>query len=193
MKGAIEVSVGFLIIMVVSALVLIFIMGWLGGLFPQLQQITRYATAQAEQEMMNKFAEGGDIMLATLPYKEVFQPGSQVHFKIGVKKNTAVKDNDYFAFCVGKMDQTSCTSPAGENPVAVTGDTSKIQFKFPQVTKITETGDIGMMSAVMVIPRETKTGIYGFRMYTCSGTSVSVTCAGLANSYAQFDFIVEVK
>ena len=46
MRGGLQVSVGFLIIMVVSALVLIFIMGWLGALFPQLTRIGEYATAR---------------------------------------------------------------------------------------------------------------------------------------------------
>lgn len=193
MKGAIQVSVGFLIIMVVSALVLIFIMGWLGGLFPQLSQITRYATQQAEQEMMNKFAEGGDIILATLPYKETFQPGSEVHFKIGVRKTARVDNYDYFALCVGEMDKTTCTPTAGTNPVTISGDTSGIMFKFPQVTKIEERGDISRLSAIMVIPHETQSGIYGFKIYVCAVSQMSTACSGLQNSYGVFDYIVEVK
>ena len=97
-------SVSFLIIMVISALVMIFIMGWMSSLFPTLTRIGDYATSQAEQQMMNKFAEGLDVVLATIPYKEKFSPGSEVWFKIGVKKNAEVDEKDYFALCVGTME-----------------------------------------------------------------------------------------
>ena len=192
MKGAIQISVGFLIIMVVSALVLIFIMSWLGQLFPQLEQITSYATQQAEQEMMNKFAEGGDTILATLPFKAKFQPGSEVHYKIGIRKTAEVDDDDYFALCIGRMDRTDCTTPTGENPVPINGDNSKILSKFATVYKITERGKTGRGSAIMVIPSDTAPGIYGFRIYVCSGTTPSLTCSGLANSYGVYDYITEV-
>jgi hypothetical protein len=193
MKGAIQVSIGFLIIMVVSAIVLIFIMSWLGGLFPQLQQISTYATQQAEQEMMNKFAESGDKILATLPYKAKFQPGSEVHYKIGVRKTAEVDDDDYFSLCVGMMDKTTCTTPSGDSPVEVQGDSSGIQFKFATIQKITERGAIARGSAIMVIPSDTPSGIYGFKIYVCSGDSPAGKCNGLKDSYGIFDFIVEVQ
>ena len=191
MKGAIEVSVGFLIIMVVSALVLIFIMGWLGQLFPQLQQITRYATQQAEQEMMNKFAEGTDVLLATVPYRESFQPGSEVHFKIGAKKTASVDDYSYFTLCVGEMERTTCKTPSELTPIIVGG--SGITFKFSPTTKINNRGDIKLLSAIMTVPKETKSGIYGFKVYVCPARTETETCNGLRGSYGQFDFIVEVK
>ena len=191
MKGAIQVSVGFLIIMVVSALVLIFIMSWLGQLFPQLEQITTYATQQAEQEMMNKFAEGTDIILATVPYGEKFQPGSEVHFKLGVKKTTSVDEFEYFAFCVGTMETVTCTTPDELTPVPI-GD-SGVSFKFAPVAKIIERDDIKRLSAIMTIPKDTDPGIYGFKVYACAVTQPTSKCTGLTSSYGDFDFLIEVQ
>ena len=191
MKGAIEVSVGFMIIIVVSAIVLIFIMGWLGSLFPKLTQISEYASAQAEQQMMNKFAEGTDVILATIPYKEKFSPGSEVHFKIGIKKNADADTNNFFALCVGTMEGTTCKTPSELNPIAV--GTSGIQFKFTPITKIMTRGQTGLLTSVMTIPTEVKPGIYGFKIYVCPAQNERATCSGLASSYGQYDFIVEIK
>ena len=191
MKGAIEVSVGFLIIMVISALVLIFMMGWLTPLFGQLQQITRFATTQAEQQMMDKFADGDDVILATIPYKEKFEPGSEVYFKIGVKKMARVDEDDFFAMCVGTMESNTCTTPSELTPITV--GTSGIQFKFSPMVKIEERADIVRSSAIMTIPSDTETGIYGFKIYVCSGNNVNAKCTGLADSYGQYDFIVQVS
>lgn len=191
MKGALQVSVGFLIIMVVSALVLIFIMGWLSTLFPTLTRIGEYATAQAEQQMMNKFAEGSEEILATIPYKEKFDPGSEVLFKIGVRKMASVDAFDYFALCVGTMESTVCQTPSGLTPIPI--GMSGIEFKFTPITKITERGETERLAAVMTIPRGTTPGIYGFKIYVCAVNTQSGTCSGLSNSYGTFDFIVEVK
>jgi len=191
MRGGLQVSVGFLIIMVVSALVLIFIMGWLGALFPQLTRIGEYATAQAEQQMMNEFAETTDVILATIPYKEKFSPGSEVYFKIGIKKTEEVDEYDYFSLCVGTMESTVCKTPTELNPTTV--GNSKIQFKFTPVTKITNRGEIVLLTAIMTIPVDTQPGIYGFKIYVCPAQTEMQPCTGLRTSYGTFDFIVEVK
>lgn len=191
MRGGLQVSVGFLIIMVVSALVLIFIMGWLGQLFPQLTRIGEYATAQAEQQMMNEFAKGTDVILATIPYKERFSPGSEVHFKIGVKKTIMVDEYEFFSLCVGTMESTICKTPSQLTPEVV--GASGIEFKFTPMTKIINRGDTQLLTAIMTIPGDVQPGTYGFKIYACPAQTEVHTCTGLRNSYGEFDFIVEVK
>lgn len=209
MKGAIEVSIGFLIVMVISALVMIFMMGWLSSMFPQLTQISEFATAQAEQQMMNEFAKGSETVLATIPYKAKFSPGSQVHFKVGVKKTAIADDSQYFALCIGSMEGTKCVVPSEATPISVctTDDGScKINFKFPSYTKIETRGDIKLMSGIMELPGgnadvAVPPGVYGFRIYVCQSYDKttpsfrldSFTCEGLQDSYGQYDFIVQVS
>ncbi len=191
LKGAIEVSIGFLIVMVISALVMIFMMGWLSGLFPQLTEISQYATAQAEQQMMNEFAKGGDTILATIPTQKTFAPGSKVRFKLGVRKTAEVDTKNFFSLCVGKMSDTYCAAP-GDSPQAAANDNSGILFQFPKTTKITERNQISLMSGIMEIPSTVKTGTYGFRIYACAVDNANSPCSGLQNSYGQYDFIVEI-
>ena len=136
--------------------------------------------------------KGLDVILATIPYKQKFSPGSEVLFKVGSKKMAAVDEMDFFAMCVGKMDKTTCTTPSGENPVAVSDDSSGIRFKFPPMTKITNRGDISLSSAIMEIPSETDAGTYGFRIYVCAMEQASGVCNGLQDSYGSYDFIVQV-
>ena len=192
MKGAVEVAIGFLIVMVISALVMIFMMGWLGGMFPELTEISQYATSQAEQQMMNEFAKAGDTILATIPTQNTFAPGSRIRFKVGVRKTAEVDDYDYFALCFGQMSKIICTTPT-DSPVSITGDPSGIKFQFPAVTKITTRGDISLMSGIMEIPDTVTEGTYGFRIYVCEGSTGQFTCTGLANSYGAYDFIVEIQ
>ncbi|UCD02994.1 MAG: hypothetical protein JSV63_04405 [Candidatus Aenigmatarchaeota archaeon] len=195
MKGAIQVSIGFLIVMVISALVMIFMFGWLGSIFPQLTEISEYATAQAQEQMMNKFAEGGDTVLATIPTQQTFAPGSLVRFKLGIRKTAAVDDSEYFTLCVGKMAATNCVTP-GDTPSPAPTDQTGIKFQFPGVTKIEERGQISLMSGVMEIPSTVPTGTHGFRIYVCDNPGLSdpptSDCSGLKGSYGQYDFIVEV-
>ncbi len=196
-KGAIQVSIGFLIVMVISALVMIFMMSWIGGMFPQLTKISTFATTQAEQQMMNEFSKGDNVLLATVPYKEQFQPGSEVWFKIGVKK-TGVDDADnFFSLCVGKMSGATCVTPSEENPSAVCSgndDECKITFKFSPLTKIINRNGIETMAAVMQIPADgVDKGIYGYRIYVCASDKATDTCDGLQESVGQYDFLVQVS
>ncbi len=193
-KGAIQVSIGFLIVMVISALVMIFMMGWLSGMFPELTEISEYATAQAEQQMMNEFAKGGDTILATIPTQQTFAPGSKVRFKLGVRKTAEVDDQQYFSMCVGKMSDVYCKTP-GDSPITVngqTGSTTDIMFQFPAVTRIAQRGDISLMSGIMEIPSDVNTGTHGFRIYACAVDTAGAPCQGLSTSYGQYDFIIEV-
>jgi hypothetical protein len=191
MRGAIQVSIGFLIVMVISALVMIFMMGWLSSMFPELTEISEYATAQAEQQMMNEFAKGGDTILATIPTQQTFAPGSKIRFKVGVRKTASVDEKEIFTLCVGKMSGTTCTTP-GDNPVSISGDTSGVKFQFPATTKIVERNQIALMSGVMEIGPDVVSGLYGFRIYVCAEDNIGNKCGGLSESYGQYDFIIEV-
>jgi hypothetical protein len=198
LKGAIQVSIGFLIVMVISALVMIFMMGWLSGMFPELTEISEYATAQAEQQMMNEFAKGGDTILATIPTQQTFAPGSLVRFKIGVRKTAAVDDKNIFTMCIGKLTGSTCVSAGDGGTDKITVDPSiPITFEIPRNTQIKDRGDISLMPGVMEISSTTNPGLYSFRIYVCaedaSASIDALRCSGLTESYGQYGFIVEVK
>jgi hypothetical protein len=199
MKGSIQVSVGFLIIMVVSALVLIFIMGWLGQIFPTLTRIGDYATNNAENEMMKKFAEGSDVVASTIPTRVAFQKGSEVEFIVGVKKTSAVPDTtNFFAICVASSAATSgCNSPSVNTPiVSASGDfTSKIKFLLPPTERVENRGDVGRFSILMQIPSDAPQGFYSFRILACGLLGTSGTCTGMTdpNLVGETDFIVRVQ
>ncbi len=176
MKGAIQVSIGFLIVMVISALVMIFMMGWLSDLFPQLTDISTYATSQAERQMTTEFAKGGDRILATIPSQQTFPPGSKVSFKIGIRKTAEVDNSDYFALCVGKGTGIRCTSPPPEQGTfLIDDDDSGIKFQMSDIEKVSTRGEISISDALMEIG-EVVPGTYRFKIYVCANSIDDLEC-----------------
>ncbi len=198
MKGSIQVSIGFLITMVIAALVMIFIMGWLNQIFPTLTRIGDYATNNAENEMMKKFAEGSDVVASTIPTKVSFQKGSEIEFIVGVKKTAAIDDEtDYFAICASLSAETStCSYPTpGEPMIAAAGDDSGILFLMPPTERIENRGQVGRFSVLMQIPPSTEAGFYSYRLFACGVDSASGVCTGLSdeNLAGETDFILRVQ
>src|SRR4030042_5820230 len=147
MKGALEVSIGFIIIMVISALVLIFALSWLGGMWKQMTQISTYMTGQAVKQMTDSLRGGDDVILTTLPYSAegVTLPKSSVtSFKIGVKRTSQAESlggtawsgtgqgSGIFSLCIGKLDTPSCNY--GTTVPGVTG----FKFTYSKNLRITE-------------------------------------------------------
>jgi hypothetical protein len=218
MKGAIEVSIGFLIIMVISALVLIFIMGWLGQIFPTLTRIGDYATINAENEMMKKFSEGSDAVASTIPTKVNFQAGSEVEFFVGIKKTSEQKGSNWFRLCVAAgAGTTECAYPKTANTaVAAAGDdgndASGIVFLYAPEKEITNVGEVGRVTVLMQIPSGTEDGFYNFRFFACgsetqdfptdydfdidsevSDGDVESWCTDVDHAFGDTDFIVRVQ
>ena len=134
---------------------------------------------------------GTDVILTTIPYNGKFSPGSEVDFKIGVRKTAEVDTYNYFALCIGTIESMTCKTPSGADPVAV--GLSGIQFKFWPVIKISNTNQTGILSLIMSIPADAKPGIYGFTIYVCPVENDNGTCSDLSSIYGESDFIVEIK
>ena len=196
-KAAIQVSIGFLIVMVISALVMIFMMGWLSNLFPQLTQISKYATAQAQQQMMNEFAKGGESVLATIPTQQSFAPGSLVPFKIGIRKTAAVDDMKAFSVCMGNYESITCTATPTDSGLVQPYNGKAIGFVLPPPQIINNRGEIALSDGKMQIDSTVTAGLYGFRIYVCAypGVQTNMQCQGLSDPhyYGKYDFIIEVK
>jgi hypothetical protein len=193
-KGSIEVSIGFLIVMIIAALSMIFIMGWMGQLFPTLQDIGDYATANARTQMMNEFGKGATTVLATVPNNKDFAPGSNVKFLIGVKKQASVDESNYFNLCVATLGSTDCEAETG-TPVAAAEDTSGVLFSFQPTIALVKRGDTDTVEAAMQIPAGVAPDTYGFVIYACAKTEIDDKCTGIsdANYYGMYDFQITVK
>jgi hypothetical protein len=203
MKGALEVSIGFIIIMVISALVLIFALSWLGGMWKQMTQISTYMTGQAVKQMTDSLRGGDDVILTTLPYSAegvTIPKNSITSFKIGVKRTTLAESlggtswsnpnqqgSGIFSLCIGKLDSQNCNYGS-----QVQGATD-IKFTYPQNLRITERGGIQMVDGDMSLGTNagSDSAIQGFRIYVCTSNS----CTGLADSklFGYTDFIVHIE
>jgi hypothetical protein len=153
--------------------------------------VARYATQQAEQEMMKNLSEGNDVILSTIPFEEKFSPGDEVHFKIGIKKNASVDDYKLFTLCIGEIGGTKCEIPSEMKYVTV--GRSGVGFGFINATKILNRGDIKLLAAIMDIPNNIKQDLYGFRIYVCPVKNETQFCNGLQEFYGYYDLIIEVK
>jgi len=208
MKGALEVSIGFIIIMVISALVLIFALSWLGGMWKQMTQISTYMTGQAVKQMTDSLRGGDDVILTTLPYSAEgveIPVNSKTSFKIGVKRTaeaeaiatqgTSAEWDGFFSLCIGRLNDATCTPISGN---AISIDINNIKFTYPKNLRINERGGVQMVDADMSIPTEYNAETYpiqGFRIFVCALQSAGGQCNGLSdpNLYGYTDFIVHIK
>jgi len=198
MKGALQESIGFIIIIVISALVLIFALGWLSGMWKQMTQISTYMTGQAIKQMTDSLRGGDDVILTTLPYQAegvTIPKGSITSFKIGVKRTADAETRSgqaalwkgYFSLCIGKLvDDNACSQ-------SVTG----ISFTYPKDLRIMDRGGIQMVDADMTIlsTYPSSTNIEGFRVYVCAKSAAGLKCGGLSdeNLFGYTDFIIHIK
>jgi hypothetical protein len=197
-KGGIEVSIGFLIVMIVAALTMIFIMGWITNMFPVLQDMGTYATESARKQMMDKFAEGTTTVLATIPTNKQFSPGLNVRFSIGVKKSSTVKEGEnFFSMCIGKTGEEGCTMGSSVPVAAPDDEDLGIKFQFSPMVRIDNRGDVKTDEAAMQITAGNTelTGLHGYTLYVCKSENSDYECSGLAdeNYYGDYRFIVEIK
>lgn len=203
MKGAVQVSIGFIIIMVISALVLIFALSWLGGMWNQMKQIGTYMTGQAIKQMTDSLRQGNDVILTTFPYSSegvTIPVGSTTAFKVGVKKTAGAvigsQEVDFFAICVSNLNDATCQSPTGTQMGV---DLSGIKLTFPSMLTIKQRGQIQMVDSDMTIPGTydpvASGDIRGFRVFVCSASTSAGRCTGLGdpNLYGYTDFIIHIE
>jgi hypothetical protein len=188
-KGALQVSIGFIVVMVISALILIFALSWLGQMWSGMTSIGTYMTGQAQQKMMDELRGGNDVVLSTFPFSqegELVERGKVISFMLGVKKDSEVEDYNVFTINIVGMNSDSS---------AVLG--TDVIFTYRDKVSIVPVGGTDMIKVDMTISsKDTLKGkVYGFTAHVCKGNLAkpSSCVIGHGDYYGDTDFIIHVE
>jgi hypothetical protein len=161
-KGAIELSLGFIITVVFAVVLLSLAIYWLRGFFVGLEPLTVDLTQQAQSEIAKVF-QNTDNNFAIWPSRYTIQPGSKLIMTTGIRNNDVEGRNLYY---VVNMKITSTDTSMGlaaiDGWVLVPGSATKIDASSTANRDLT-----------LNIPSDAPQGNYLFDVYACYGESVS--------------------
>lgn len=84
-RGAIQISIGFVVIIVLAVLILTLGIGWVRSLFTTITEITTQVTDIAKQNLIQNLRKGDDKVMLTIPDKIRQRRGVAGQFGVGIK------------------------------------------------------------------------------------------------------------
>lgn len=169
-KGAIELSLGFIITVVFAVVLLSLAIFWLRNFFIGLEPLTVDLTQQAQTEIAKTF-QNTDKNFAIWPSRYTIQPGKKLIMAAGIRNND---EQGRVLYYVVNMEITSTDS--GESLesvndwVLVPGAATKIDPASSATRDLT-----------LNIPANAKQGNYLFDVYACFGAGTA-SAAGLPSN-----------
>lgn len=155
-KGAIELSLGFIVTVVFAVVLLSLAIVWLRGMFIDIGGIAVDMTVQAREEISKTFSETTSNF-AVRPARPEVTRGSKLIVQAGIKNNDPS----------GKMLRYVINIKAGNTN---TQATKEEMAKW--ITQTTETAagpnEIAYRDVVIAIPQNAETGAYMFDVFACA-------------------------
>ncbi len=161
-KGAIELSLGFIVTVVFAVVLLSLAILWLRNTFNPIESLTIDLTQQAQSEIAKTF-QNTDRNFAIWPSRYTIQPGKKLIMAAGIKNND---DQGSVLYYVINMKVTSTDS--GEDLSAVDG-----WVLVPGISTKIDPSSSANRDLTLNIPADAKQGNYLFDVYACYGTGAS--------------------
>ena len=180
---AMNLSIGYIITIVLGVIILIFGMQFIFGTFSTMNQITDYISNKAQQDMINSLRNADDVVSTTFPKSTTgteVPKNSIVSFNIGVKKTNQVEDINTFSLNIAS---TTGTMPTG------------IKFTYRDRINIIERDDIKLTQVDMTVQQGIELmdeNTFGFVVYVCKGSVIGCNLDS-PEYYGDSDFILHVK
>lgn len=159
-KGAIELSLGFIVTVVFAVVLLSLAIFWLRNFFIGLEPLTVDLTQQAQSEIAKTF-QNTDKNFAVWPSRYTIQPGKKLIMAVGIRNND--KEGRVLYFVVNmKTTSTDSGTADSDSWILVPGTATKIDPSSSATRDIT-----------LNIPSSAKQGNYLFDVYACYGITAS--------------------
>lgn len=185
-KGAFQLSLSFIIVVVFAVIVLSLAIAWIQGIFEVLNPLTHSVTDVARQELLDRIARSDSRVGIAAPDVTAWRRGDTGSYAIGVRNMATDRDktysmNIYLEVLGGDLSGRSVASYT--NKVGKWLTFSKDIF-VPKSTS--ETADV-----VIRPPADAETGIYMFRIVVCDASSCQSLQSG--NLYGSAQFTLEIE
>lgn len=173
-KGAIELSLGFIVAVVFAVVLLSLALLWLQGMFNPIKDITHKTTEIATQQLLTQLSTGNKKVGIAAPDVTTWRRGETGSFALGIKNDDVNNQKTYYPFVYleslgGDLKDTPVTS--------IQTDVNK----WISLNPITLPLDPNSKDTLAVIIKPTgnaATGIYLFR--ACACTTYDVTCHAIS-------------
>lgn len=159
-KGAIELSLGFIVTVVFAVVLLSLAIFWLRNFFIGLEPLTVDLTQQAQSEIAKTF-QNTDKNFAIWPSRYTIQPGKKLIMAAGIRNND--KEGKILYYVVSMKASSTDTTATLEDVnkwVLVPGTATKIDPTSSATRDIT-----------LNIPSDARQGNYLFDVYACYDVS----------------------
>ncbi|MCD6590850.1 MAG: hypothetical protein J7K72_02665 [Candidatus Aenigmarchaeota archaeon] len=162
-KGAIQLSLGFIITIVFAVVLLSLAITWLRSTITGISGLTVDLTQQAQSEIAKTF-QNTQKNFAIWPSRYELHPGSELIMAAGIKNNDEEGRTLYFVI---NMKLTSTDANVDEDEV----NTEWITV--PQVATKIDPAATATRDIAVKVPSNAPQGSYLFDVYACYGTSAS--------------------
>ena len=185
-KGAFQLSLSFIIVIVFAVIVLALAISWIQGIFPTVTDLTHKVTDVATERLLDDLTTGSGRVGIAAPAVTAWKRGETGSYAIGVRnvysdKDTRFSMNVYLEEIGGDL--------AGRSVSSFVTDVQKwLTFSkdiFIEKSS-SETSDL-----IIRPPADASTGIYMFRVVVCEAASCRDLNSG--NLYGSAQFTIEIE
>lgn len=185
-KGAFQLSLSFIIVVVFAVIVLSLSIAWIQGMFETLNPLTHQVTDVARTELLDRIARSDSRVGIAAPDVTQWRRGETGSYAVGVRNTATDRDKTYSmnVYLEELGGDLSGKPVSGYVNKVKTWLTFSKQVFVPKSTS--ETSDV-----IIKPSADAETGIYMFRVVVCDAS----TCQNLqsGNLYGSAQFTVEIE
>ncbi len=185
-KGAIQMSLGLIVVVVFAVILLSLLLSWVYGIFSPFTEITHKVTDVARQELLSRLAQAGGRVGIAAPAITEWTRGETGSFSLGIRNTNPAADktysiNVYLEELGGNLAGTPASSLESE----------VVSWLTFSRTEFVERGGSKSSNIIIKPSANAQTGIYLLRAVVCD--ALSCTDINSPNLYGSAQFAIEIK
>ncbi len=185
-KGAFQLSLSFIIVVVFAVIVLSLAIAWIQGIFGTLNPLTHSVTDVARQELLDRIAQSDSRVGIAAPDVTQWNRGETGSYAVGVKNINSDRD---VRFTMNVYLEEIGGALAGKSVAAYSSPVRK-WLTFSDTVFVESSGS-ATSDVVIQPPANAEKGIYMFRIVVCdSSVCTDLNSAGL---YGSQQFTLEIE
>jgi hypothetical protein len=188
-KGAFQLSLSFIIVVVFAVIVLALAISWIQGIFPGITELTHKVTDVARDELLGKIAEGDKRVGIAAPKITSWARGDTGSYAIGIRN--IYPDMDKMFYINVYIDEMQSLGDA--DPSLAQRNTVRTWLTFSDKEFVPKSSSI-TSDIIIKPPATTNSDIYKFRVMVCEAQG----CRTLDDTpqnivYGTAQFALEIK
>ena len=169
-KAAIQMSLGFIVAIVIAVVMLSLVLGWMRGMFGGVTTLTEDLTQQAQSNLRDAFRETGSNF-AVWPSQYEIDRGKGIRMSAGIENDAPDGLDHYYKINVVPAAVSDNICAGGALTCAVAGGTVESYMKtwvtYDSITSPVQINTVGFKYIDVTVPSDAKTGTYMFNVVAC--------------------------